>query len=340
MSESFRVAVVQATPAFLDLAESTARACARIAEAAAAGAEIVALGETWLPGYPVWIDAAPGAALWGDARARALYTRLVQQSPTLDGPEVAALHRAAAEGACDVAIGIHERRGHTLYNTLLLLSRDGRTRRVRRKLVPTYTERMIWGRGDGSTLDVLDTPHGPLGGMICWEHWMPALRQVMHARHELVHVAQWPTGHDLHQLASRQYAFEGGCFVLCCGSTLTRGEAIASYRALGEDAGLELLESIEGDDSTLLLAGGSAIIAPDTRYLAGPADASETILFAEIDPAEAQAARLTLDVDGHYSRPDLFRLHVDTRPRHNVVTDAEERSDADTSVPDPRPEDA
>ena len=321
MTRTFRAAIVQATPVFLNLEATLERAIERIAAAAAEGAEVIAFGETWLTGYPAWIDSAPEAALWGQPAARALFARLLQQSPAIDGPEHARQHRAAHDHGCDVVMGLHERRGNSLYNTIASLSRDGETRALRRKLVPTYTERMIWGSGDGSTLDVLATPHGNVGAMICWEHWMPALRQVMHAHGEVVHVAQWPTGHDLHQLASRQYAFEGGCYVLCCGATLTKQDMIDGYRGLGEDVGLELLESVPGDGDTELLRGGSAVIAPDTTYVVQPVFSREEILVAEIDPARCDEARLTLDVDGHYSRPDVFTLKVDTRGRRNVERD-------------------
>jgi predicted amidohydrolase len=315
MTQTLRCAIVQAPPVFLNLDASVDRAIEFLGKASRDGAQLVAFGETWLTGYPVWIDAAPRAAIWGEASATALFRRLYEQSPRRDGPEVERLHARAAELDCDVVIGLHEKSGATLYNTLLMLSRDGRTRVHRRKLVPTYTERMIWGRGDGSTLDVLETPAGPLGGMICWEHWMPALRQVMHARHEVIHVSQWPTAHELHQLASRQYAFEGGCFVLCCGSTLTKSEALEGYRSLGEDEGIELLESIEDHQ---LMAGGAAIIGPDAQYVAGPAGPGDDFVTADIDPGRVAEARLLLDTDGHYSRPDIFTLQVDRTPQRNV----------------------
>ncbi len=314
----FRVAAVQTAPVFLNLQATVETAAERIGQAAAQGAEVVVFPETWLTGYPVWIDSAPAAALWDHGPAKALFARLFEQSPTLDGPEIRHLHGLAHTHGCDLVLGLHERDGGTLYNTMALLGRDGQSQRFRRKLVPTYTERMLWGRGDGSTLEVLPTERGALGGMICWEHWMPALRQVMHDQQELVHVAQWPTVHDLHQLASRQYAFEGGCFVVASGGVLTKGQAIEGYRSLGEDEGLELLEAIEGDDRTLLLRGGSAIIAPDTSFLAGPVFEDDTLVVAEIDPALAHRARLALDVSGHYARPDVFTLQVDRRRKRPV----------------------
>lgn len=315
MSDTLRCAVIQSPPVFLNLGASVDRALELLERARDDGASLIAFGETWLTGYPVWIDSAPRAAIWGEASAKALYRRLYEQSPQLDGPEISRLHARAGELDCDVVIGIHEKSGTTLYNTLLMLSRDGKTRVHRRKLVPTYTERMIWGRGDGSTLGALQTPAGPVGGMICWEHWMPALRQVMHAQHEVVHVSQWPTAHDLHQIASRQYAFEGGCFVLCCGSTLTKAEAIEGYRSLGEDEGLELLEAMEPEQ---LMSGGAAIIGPDTQYVTGPAGPGDALVTAEIDLGRVAESRLLLDTDGHYSRPDVFTLRVNRDEQRNV----------------------
>ena len=145
---------------------------------------------------------------------------------------------------------------------------------------------------------------------------MPALRQTMHARHEVIHIAQWPTAHELHQLASRQYAFEGGCFVLCCGSTLTKSQVLEGYRSLGTDAGYELLESIDDEQ---LMSGGAAIIGPDTRYIEGPAGPDVEIVSAEFDPGITAESGLLLDTDGHYSRPDIFTLKVNRTAQVNVT---------------------
>jgi predicted amidohydrolase len=318
MSTTLRCALIQAPPVFLNLEASVERALDLLGQAHDTGAELIAFGETWLTGYPVWIDSAPRAGIWGEKSARALYRRLFEQSPELQGPQIDRIHHRAHELGCDVVLGIHERSGNTLYNTLLMLSRDGESRVHRRKLVPTYTERTIWGRGDGSTLDTLETPYGRVGGMICWEHWMPALRQTMHARHEVIHIAQWPTAHELHQLASRQYAFEGGCFVLCCGTTLTKSQVLEGYRSLGTDAGYELLESIDDEQ---LMSGGAAIIGPDTQYIGGPAGPDVEIVSAEFDPGITAESGLLLDTDGHYSRPDIFTLKVNRTAQVNVTED-------------------
>jgi predicted amidohydrolase len=202
---------------------------------------------------------------------------------------------------------------------MLLVGPDG-SARIHRKLMPTYTERLVWGMGDGSTLAPLDTPHGAIGGLICWEHWMPLARAAMHARRETIHVAQWPGVKALHLLASRHYAFEGQCFVAAAGAVLTRGEMLAGFDSLGLGAhpARGLLEAIPGDDGTVLLRGSSAIIAPDATYVAGPAAAEPTILYADLDLGRITRGHLALDVDGHYARPDVFQLHVNDSPLSSV----------------------
>jgi predicted amidohydrolase len=187
--------------------------------------------------------------------------------------------------------------------------------------MPTYTERMIWGRGDGSTLSVIGSKHGNIGGLICWEHWMPLARAAMHAKNETVHVAQWPAVKELHQLASRHYAFEGQCFVLAAGSILNRRAIIEGYHSLGlpNRGEMEILDAIPGKDEALILQGGSAIIGPDAGYLAGPVFDESCILYADIQPERITEGHLTLDTSGHYARPDVFHLAVDDREQSNVT---------------------
>jgi nitrilase len=309
-NDPFRAAIVQDSPVFLNLAASVEKACLLIERAAAGGAKLIAFPETWLPGYPVWLDFAPGAGLWDHPPAKALFSLLFENSIELDGPEVDTLAAKAAESGATVVMGAHERVNGTLYNTMLYLGAGGLLG-YHRKLMPTYTERLIWGQGDGSSLAVVNTLEGRVGGLICWEHWMPLLRAAMHYRQELVHVAQWPTCREMNLVACRQYAFEGQCFVLAAASVLTRGEMLESVNGDGR----ALLEEIPGEAGDLLLAGGSAIISPKGDVIAGPLHGEAGILEAEIDPRLVIEGRMLLDVTGHYSRPDVFRLWVDEKPR-------------------------
>ena len=316
-----RAAVIQHPPVFLNLEDSLERAEALVAEAARGGAGIVAFPETWLPGYPVWLDEAPEAAVWGNEGAKALYQLLTGQSIEIPGAAFERLRAMAGAHKVDLVMGAHERMGGTLYNTMLFLAADGERWAVHRKLMPTYTERLIWGQGDGSTLAVLDREAGPLGGLICWEHWMPLARAAMHARRELVHVAQWPAVSELHQLASRTYAFEGQCFVLAAGCVLSREDVLGGLARGGitHGAAFDMLTSMPGGPGNLYKHGGSAIIAPDASYLVSPVYDEPAILFADLDPALVTCGHLVMDTSGHYARPDVFRLEVDTRPKSGVT---------------------
>jgi predicted amidohydrolase len=163
---------------------------------------------------------------------------------------------------------------------------------------------------DGSTLTVVDTQIGKIGGLVCWEHWMPLARYAMHAKEELIHIAQWPAVEEMEQVVSRAYAFEGRCFVVAAGTVMQR-------RAV-EELELDLLEEIPGSSESFLLRGGSCIIGPDGTILGGPLYDQEGLVSAEIHPQQVVDARLTLDVTGHYSRPDVFQLVVNAEPQSNI----------------------
>lgn len=319
-NKPFRVALVQHPPVFLNLAATTERAERLVRECAAEGAEVIVFPETWLPGYPVWVDGAPGAALWGNPAAKALFRLLRENAPEVPGPEIERIRRAAADTRTVVVVGVHEKRGGTLYNTTVTIDGDSGETAVHRKLVPTYTERMMWGAGDGSTLQAVRTRHGVVGALVCWEHWMPFARAVMHAQHEVLHVAQWPGVHELHQVCSRQYAFEGQCYVAASGCSMTQAQMLEGFDSLasGEQGARDLLDSISDDPGSYRLSGGSALIAPDISYVAGPLVRDPGVLYGEVNPQLIDEARLTIDTDGHYSRPDVFELRVDTRARANV----------------------
>jgi predicted amidohydrolase len=301
-----RVAIVQdeTQPSLRDgLALTRGRASA----AAAAGASLVVFPETWLPGYPAWLDWCRDAGLWNHAPAKQVFGRMAAQSVNVNGDAGSELARIADDLSITLVVGVTERvdagpgRG-TLYNSLLTYGPDGSLLNHHRKLVPTYTERLVWGPGDTSGLRAVQTPVGRVGGLVCWEHWMPLARQALHDSGEDIHVAVWPTVHEMHQVASRHYAFEGRCFVIAAGSLLR-----------GRDLPPELESTADPD--AWLLRGGSAIVAPDGSYVAEPVFDTAAIVSADIDLQRVREEQMTLDVSGHYSRPDAFAFRVVDQPR-------------------------
>jgi predicted amidohydrolase len=309
------VAVVQAAPVPLAIGEGIAKAVRLAREAVAGGARLVAFGETFLGGYPLWLDEAPGAALWDHPGAKALHRILLEQAVTANDERLLPLQELCDASGAVVSIGAHERVRRSLYNNQLTF-RPGLPVLDHRKLVPTHGERLVWMRGDGSTLGIHDAAWGTVGSLICWEHWMPLARAAMHNLGESVHVAAWPTVREEYALASRHYAMEGRCFVLAAGLVQRKADLLDGLdKAGGDAAARELLESIATET---LNRGGSLIVAPDARVLAQAGDGEE-ILIADLDLAEIGAGLTSLDTDGHYSRPDVFQLTVDTVPQKGVV---------------------
>ena len=301
-----KVGIIQAAPVFQNLEASLALAVDYINKAASQGARLIVFGETWLPGYPAWLDYCPSVALWNHGPTKEVFAQLRGNSVAVPSRETDMLAQAARTHNVIVLIGINERvdagpGNGTLYNSLLTIDADGSIVNHRRKLIPTYTERMIWGQGDGTNLKAVDTTVGRIGGLICWEHWMPLARQVMHDSGEQIHIAVWPTVHEMHQLASRHYAFEGRCFVLAAG-------LLMKVRDL--PAQLAVTKELQNQPDALVLKGGSSIIGPDGKYLVKPVFDEERIILAELDMSVIEKERMTLDVSGHYQRPDLFELRV------------------------------
>lgn len=315
------LAIVQDAPVFLNLDASLEKAVAYIEKAAAAGANIITFGECWLPGYPLWLDFAPGAGLWDDKGAKALFRLLAENSVRLGDKRLEALQEAADRTGCYIVMGTHERAGNTLYNTIFTFSPGTDDPLPHRKLVPTHTERLVWGRGDGSTLSVAETPWGNLGSLICWEHWMPLARAAMHAKGETFHIAQWPMVKEMNLVASRHYAFEGRCAVAAAGAIISKGDVLAGFHSLGVHApeAEALLMSMPGDEDTLIHTGGSAIVAADGSYLAGPLYDEAGLVMAEIDLSAQLEEYQALDTAGHYSRPDVFDLRINTRAMAGVT---------------------
>jgi nitrilase len=307
---SFKVAAVQAAPVFLDREATIEKGCALIAEAAGAGARLAVFPETWVPGYPVWANAD---SRWNYGPSKKLYGMLYRNAVDVPGPAVERLCEAARRHSIAVVMGINERvRTGTLYNSMLFIDRDGTLLGTHRKLVPTYHERMVWGRGDGSTLSVFDSSVGRLGGLVCWEHWMPLARYALYAQGEQIHAAVWPSAPETFLLACRTMAFEGRVFVVAAASYITKSMLPPDF---------PLAKEMEGFSEQICL-GGSAVIGPDARFIAGPVYNCETIVYADIDLDRISEEKELLDIAGHYARPDVFSLTVNRR-RMDPVTSIE-----------------
>ena len=315
-SAPLKAAIVQAAPVPLAIDFGITRLVELAGDAIDAGAQLIAFGETFLGGYPLWLDAAPGAALWDHKGTQALHAILLDQALREGDPRLAPLQALVDQAGVLVSTGAHQRVRGSLYNAQLLI-RPGQPPLVHRKLVPTHGERMIWGRGDGATLAVHDAGWGKVGQAICWEHWMPLLRAALHHEGEGVHIAAWPTVRDAYAVASRHYAFEGRCYVLAAGTIQHRDHLFEGLALVGHDQAVDAL--FRGIPDGWLQTGGSLIAAPDTTVLAQAGDQPD-IIVADLDLAAIDRGLAALDTDGHYARPDVFELHVDRRPRTGVVT--------------------
>ncbi len=312
---TIRAAVVQARPDPAGLDACITQLCDNIANAASQGARVIACAETSIPGYPAWIDACVEAGLWNHPPTLAAFEKYRRNSLVVPSDYTARIGEAARLAGAVVVVGASERVDHglgrgTLYNTLLTFAPDGSLTRHHRKLVPTFTERLIWGHGDGAGLEpVRASVEGAgeisVGSLVCWEHWMPHARQALHEFGEDIHIAVWPTAHEMHQIASRQYAFEGRCFVLAIGQIMPACDLPGGLTA----------HNLGPDD--LCLRGGSSIIAPDGSYLVEPKPDEESVFVADLDLGLIDRMSMTLDVAGHYARPDVFAFSVN-RDRRSV----------------------
>jgi nitrilase len=312
LAPPFRVAVVQAGSVIFDRAASTQKAAALIRKAGAQSARIVLLPEAFIPCYPRGLSF--GMTLGSRSEAgRDLWRILWENAVDVPGPQTQVLGEAAAAADVYAAIGVIERdlqsAPGTLYCSLLYFGPDGRLLGKHRKLKPTGSERLIWGEGDGSTLTVLATELGRIGGLICWENYMPLARMSLFGKGVHVYLAPTADARDTWQSTIRHIACEGRCYVLGCNQYVIKAMYPADLPGVHELA----------DQPEIMCRGGSAIIGPLGEVLAGPVYDQETILTAEIDLAQIIRARLDFDVVGHYARPDVFHLTVDETPRSAIA---------------------
>ena len=306
-----RVAVVQHPPVTLHREKTLRRGVELLEEAAAHGARLVSFPETWVPGYPEWLwRLRPGTdyELTGE-----IHRRLVENSVDLAAGDLKPIQAAARRLKVVVSIGIHERDGEysrgTLYNTIVLVGADGSILNRHRKLVPTNPERMVWGQGDATGLRVVETPSGRVGSLICWENYMPLARFALYAQGCEIYVAPtWADG-ETWIASMRHIAAEGRCWVLGNGCAMRGKDIPADFPHRGE---------IFPDLESWFNAGDSLIVGPRGQVVAGPLHEKHGIVYADCDRGAAVAAKRTLDVAGHYGRPDIFRLEIDRAPRRPV----------------------
>lgn len=307
---TIKVAAIQAATIPFDGPAATARAVSLIADTAAAGAQLAVFPEAFIGGYPKGLDF--GCAIGRrTAEGRADFARYVRGAIPVPGPEVDALAAACAAHDMHAVVGVIERDGGTLYCTSLYVGPGGLLGK-HRKVMPTGSERLVWGFGDGSTLTVVETPLGKLGGAICWEHYMPLMRAAYYAKGVEIWAA--PTADDRETWIStmRHVAMEGRCFVISACQVMRRSDFPEDYAS-----------RIEAAPDEWMMHGRSVIVGPLGEILAGPLLDAEGILTADIDLDDILGARLDFDPVGHYARPDLFSLTVDETPKLPVVTLAE-----------------
>ena len=311
MSRQIRVAVVQAAPVLFDRDATIDKVQDLTAEAAAKGAELVLFPEAYIPAYPRGLSF--GMVVGSrTGEGRATWERYWQEALPVPGPGFEHLAAIAGDNNVFLAIGVIEKdtefSGGTLYCTILYFGPDGSYLGKHRKLKPTGAERLIWGEGDGSTLTVLDTAWGKVGGLICWENYMPLARMAMYGKGVEIYLAPTADARDTWQASMRHIACEGRCFVLAANQYVTK----AMYPA--DLPGITELDSQPEEMSR----GGSVIISPLGKVLAGPLFGEEGILVADLDMSEIGRGKLDFDAVGHYARPDVFQLHIDEAPKKPV----------------------
>lgn len=319
--DTFNIATIQDTPVFMDLDATIDKACTLIKKAAKKGAELVVFPEAFVPGYPDWIWHVPPGDM---ALNQDLYALLLEQSVITGSEQTDRLCDASKEAGVYVVIGINEKNaqasGGSIYNSLLFISPEGKIFGHHQKLIPTVAERMIWGHGDASTVTVYDTHIAKIGGLICWENYMPLVRYALYAEGIELYVAPTYDEGLTWNASMKHIAKEGRCFVTGCCMVLRKEDVLKK---------LPQLEPYYKDVGEFINKGNSLIVDPDGKVLVGPLHAKNGILLAEIDLHMLRGSKWNLDTAGHYARPDAFELTVRKRPAPII---REEENGKDHSV--------
>ena len=306
-----KIAIVQESPVLLDREKTIAKATHLVEQAVSDGAELIVFPEAYVSGYPAWIWRLRPGGDWGVSEE--LHSRLLDSSVDIDGGDLKSLCDVAKNNKITIVCGLNERDSKlskaTLFNTVVIIGKDGGILNRHRKLMPTNPERMVWGFGDGSGLNVVDTPAGRVGTLLCWENYMPLARYTLYSQGVEIYVAPTYDSGDQWLGTMQHIAREGRCWVICSGVALTNSDIPDDFPDR---------ETLYPVSEEWINPGDSAVIAPGGEIVAGPMRQKKGILFAEVDSKSVGISKRDLDVVGHYSRPDIFTLSVDMQPQSPI----------------------
>ena len=306
-----KIAIIQESPVLLDREKTIEKAIQLIEQAASTGAELVVFPEAYISGYPAWIWRLRPGGDW-DINEE-LHSRLLESAVDIDAGDLKLLCDAAKNNKISVVCGLNERDGTlskaTLYNTVVIIGADGIILNRHRKLMPTNPERMVWGFGDGSGLNVVDTSAGRVGTLLCWENYMPLARYTLYSQGVEIYVAPTYDSGDEWLGTMQHIAREGRCWVICSGVALTNSDIPTDFPNR---------ETLYPSTEEWINPGDSTVIAPGGEIIAGPMRKEKGILYAEVDSKRVGLSKRDLDITGHYSRPDIFTLSVNTQPQSPI----------------------
>ncbi|NOQ70104.1 MAG: carbon-nitrogen hydrolase family protein [Gammaproteobacteria bacterium] len=306
-----KIAIIQESPVLLDRKKTIEKAIQFIEQAASADAKLVVFPEAYISGYPAWIWRLRPGGDWGTSEE--LHARLLDSAVDIDAGDLKLLCDSAKKNKITIVCGLNERDSKlskaTLYNTVVIIGKEGNILNRHRKLMPTNPERMVWGFGDGSGLNVVDTPAGRVGTLLCWENYMPLARYTLYSQGIEIYVAPTYDSGDEWLGTMQHIAREGRCWVICSGVALTNSDIPTDFPDR---------ETLYPATEEWINPGDSAVIAPGGEIVAGPMRKEKGILFAEVDSKRVGISKRDLDITGHYSRPDIFTLTVNTQPQSPI----------------------
>jgi nitrilase len=309
-----KLAIVQKPPVFLDKQKTIEVAVNTVEEAADNGAELVVFTEAFIPGYPTWIWRLRPGGDWN--LSEELHAKLLNNAIVMESNDLLPLYEVAKKHNVTIVCGIEERDSKlsqsTIYNTVIVIGPDGVLLNKHRKLMPTNPERMVWGFGDGSGLKVVDTPCGRVGTLLCWENYMPLARYALYSQGVEIYIAPTYDSGDGWIGTLQHIAREGCCWVVGCGNLMKGSDIPDNFPER---------ETLYPDTDEWVNPGDSIVIAPGGEIMAGPMREQAGILYCDVDREKVSISKRAFDVTGHYSRPDIFTLHVNSKPQSPVVFD-------------------